>query len=67
VSGSSATTLGTATASNGSSPTGGEHGAADLGTDLIAIEHDGTVWAIQVKCYDERYQVTKADIDSFLS
>jgi predicted helicase len=41
--------------------------AADAGIDLVAEEHDGDLWAIQAKAYDERYPIKKADVDSFLS
>ena len=39
----------------------------DAGIDLIAETHDGDLWAIQAKAYDERYTVTKADVNSFLT
>ena len=40
----------------------------DLGIDLIAKEKEtGKFWAIQCKCFDERYQVNKPDIDSFFT
>ena len=39
----------------------------DCGIDLIAEDVDGHNWAIQAKCYDPKYNVTKQDIDSFLS
>jgi len=39
----------------------------DCGIDLIAEDVDGNNWAIQAKCYDPKYSVTKKDIDSFLS
>ncbi len=40
----------------------------DLGIDLIAREKEtGIFWAIQCKCFDESYQVNKADIDSFFT
>src|SRR5215216_1605874 len=40
---------------------------ADAGIDLVAEEHDGSLWAIQAKAYAPHYAVTKADVDSFLS
>jgi predicted helicase len=40
---------------------------ADAGIDLVAEEHDGSLWAIQAKAYAPDYAVTKADVDSFLS
>jgi superfamily II DNA or RNA helicase len=39
----------------------------DCGIDLIAKGKDGKTWAIQAKCYDPEYHVTKKDVDSFLS
>ena len=40
----------------------------DLGIDLVAKEREtGNFWAIQCKCFDENRQVSKTDIDSFLS
>ena len=40
---------------------------ADAGIDLVAQTHDGDLWAVQAKAYDQRYSVTKADVDTFLS
>jgi predicted helicase len=39
----------------------------DCGIDLIAKGKDGKTWAVQAKCYDPEYHVTKKDVDSFLS
>ena len=39
----------------------------DCGIDLVAEDFNGNNWAIQAKCYDPKYSVTKKDIDSFLS
>ncbi len=39
----------------------------DTGIDLVAKTYDGKYWAIQCKCYDEHTQITKADVDTFLS
>ncbi len=39
----------------------------DKGIDLIAETHKGEFWAIQAKCYDKQYYVTKEDLDKFLS
>ena len=39
----------------------------DTGIDLVARTFDGKFWAIQCKCYDEHTQITKADVDTFLS
>ncbi len=41
--------------------------ADDRGIDLIAVQNDGSIIAIQCKCYDESHTVQKSDIDSFLS
>ena len=40
---------------------------ADSGIDMVARLHDGSLVAIQCKCYDEEYQVDRHDIDSFLA
>ena len=39
----------------------------DCGIDLVAEDRDGKNWAIQAKCYDPKYSVTKSDVDKFLS
>jgi superfamily II DNA or RNA helicase len=39
----------------------------DAGIDLVAELVDGTLWAIQNKCYSGHRTITKADIDTFLS
>ena len=40
----------------------------DLGIDLIAKEKEtGKYWAIQCKCFNEHYRVSKSDIDSFFT
>jgi superfamily II DNA or RNA helicase len=39
----------------------------DAGIDLVAEDHDGLLWAIQAKCYDPRYRVTKKDVNTFLA
>ena len=44
-----------------------ERWGKDCGIDLVAEDVDGKTWAIQAKCYDPQYSVTKKDIDSFLS
>ena len=44
-----------------------ERWGKDCGIDLVAQDTDGNNWAIQAKCYDPKYSVTKKDIDSFLS
>ncbi|MDD1608261.1 MAG: hypothetical protein LUQ18_07165, partial [Methylococcaceae bacterium] len=37
----------------------------DRGIDLICQFKDGTLWAVQAKCYHADYALKKADIDSF--
>jgi superfamily II DNA or RNA helicase len=44
-----------------------ERWGKDCGIDLVAEDRDGKTWAIQAKCYDPKYSVTKKDVDSFLS
>jgi superfamily II DNA or RNA helicase len=39
----------------------------DCGIDLIIQHTNGDHWAVQAKCYDSKYSVTKRDIDTFLS
>ena len=39
----------------------------DLGTDLVFKDDDGLIWAVQAKCYDEKYPTTKDDMNSFLA
>ena len=39
----------------------------DDGIDLIFRHKNGETWAVQAKCYDKKYAVTKGDMDSFLS
>lgn len=39
----------------------------DRGIDLVCQFKDGTLWAVQAKCYHADYALKKADIDSFLS
>ncbi|MDB2663277.1 Helicase associated domain protein, partial [Paracoccaceae bacterium] len=39
----------------------------DLGTDLVFIDNDGLIWAVQAKCYSEHRTITKSDMDSFLA
>ena len=38
-------------------------GVLDDGIDFMAETVDGKTWAVQAKCYDERYSVTKSDAD----
>jgi predicted helicase len=39
----------------------------DCGIDLVFRDKTGGVWAVQAKCYPPRYEITKADVDKFLS
>ena len=39
----------------------------DTGIDLIAQDKEDKIWAIQAKCYLEKYSVTKHDVDKFLA
>lgn len=39
----------------------------DKGIDLIAETHQGEIWAIQAKAYDESYAIKKEDVDKFIS
>src|SRR5450631_1591001 len=39
----------------------------DAGIDIVVEQFDGRLWAVQAKCYDSQYSVTKHDVDSFLS
>lgn len=39
----------------------------DTGIDLVAETYENDFWAIQCKFYDEAYNITKGDVDTFLS
>ncbi len=39
----------------------------DVGVDLVAKHQDGSWIAVQCKCYEPSYRVTKADVQSFLA
>lgn len=39
----------------------------DCGIDLVFRHKDGQIWAVQSKCYDPKYNITKHDVDKFLS
>ena len=39
----------------------------DCGIDLIIKHKNGETWAVQAKCYDEKYSVTKDDMNAFLT
>ncbi|MDO8810948.1 MAG: DEAD/DEAH box helicase family protein, partial [Gallionella sp.] len=40
---------------------------ADCGIDLVFQHKDGKHWAVQSKCYSPDYDITKHDVDKFLS
>lgn len=40
---------------------------SDIGIDLVAFTIEGDYWAVQCKCYDEKTQITKTHVDTFLS
>jgi superfamily II DNA or RNA helicase len=45
-----------------------ENWGRDCGIDLIFKQKiTGEIWAVQAKCYDSNYSITKKDVDSFLS
>ena len=44
-----------------------ENWGRDKGIDLIFEHRNGQIWAIQAKCYDSVYNITKEDVDKFLS
>jgi predicted helicase len=39
----------------------------DCGIDLVFKHKNGDVWAVQAKCYSPKNQITKGDINTFLS
>jgi superfamily II DNA or RNA helicase len=39
----------------------------DCGIDLVFTHKNGETWAVQAKCYSAEYQITKHDVDKFLS
>jgi predicted helicase len=39
----------------------------DCGIDLVFRDKNDGVWAVQAKCYSPNYEITKADVDKFLS
>jgi superfamily II DNA or RNA helicase len=39
----------------------------DCGIDLVFKDKIGATWAVQAKCYSPNYEITKADVDKFLS
>ena len=40
---------------------------ADCGIDLVIRHKNGGNWAVQAKCYSPDYDITKHDVDKFLS
>lgn len=42
-------------------------GGKDTGIDLVILTEEDEYWAIQCKCYDETTQISKKDIDTFIS
>jgi predicted helicase len=39
----------------------------DCGIDLVFKHRNGQTWAVQAKCYSPAYEITKSDVDKFLS
>ena len=39
----------------------------DCGIDLVFEHKSGELWAVQAKCYSPKYDITKHDVDKFLS
>jgi predicted helicase len=39
----------------------------DCGVDLVFMHKNGHTWAVQAKCYAPTYEITKPDVDKFLS
>jgi predicted helicase len=39
----------------------------DCGIDLVFRHKNGEAWAVQAKCYSHEYDITKHDVDKFLS
>jgi predicted helicase len=39
----------------------------DCGVDLVFEHKNGQTWAVQAKCYAPTYEITKPDVDKFLS
>ena len=39
----------------------------DCGIDLVFKHKNGQTWAVQAKCYSPAYEITKTDVDKFLS
>jgi superfamily II DNA or RNA helicase len=39
----------------------------DCGIDLVFNDKTGATWAVQAKCYSPEHEITKSDVDKFLS
>jgi len=39
----------------------------DCGVDLVFQHKNGETWAVQTKCYSHKQDITKQDVDKFLS
>jgi predicted helicase len=39
----------------------------DCGIDIVFKDKLGGIWAVQAKCYSPDYEITKPDVDKFLS
>ena len=39
----------------------------DCGVDLVFRHKNGETWAVQAKCYSDQHDITKHDVDKFLS
>ncbi len=44
-----------------------ERWGIDCGVDLVFQHKNGETWAVQAKCYSPDYDITKHDVDKFLS
>ncbi len=44
-----------------------ERWGIDCGVDLVFRHKNGELWAVQAKCYSPDYDITKHDVDKFLS
>ena len=44
-----------------------ERWGRDCGIDLVFKDKNGATWAVQAKCYSPDYEITKPDVDRFLS
>jgi superfamily II DNA or RNA helicase len=44
-----------------------ERSGRDIGIDIVAEMFDGTICAIQAKCFDENRDISKSELDSFVS